>query len=311
MPILKRKRILAAKIETTPGTAETLAAADGAMNIFDAMIQNETEVVQREGQGGFSPLPAVLAAYAGRATFKTHLIGGGSAGTSPLWATALLPACGFKNTAGTFTPSSEGPGSNVKTVTLALYIDGLKKTLRGCMGNCKFTMTAGRPVEVEFDFRGIWVDPIDASALAPTYPTTAPLRFASSGLTLAAAAIPPVRQFTIDFGNEVALREDSQDASGLAYAVVTGRRVNGTLDPESALVASHDVFGIFKAGTEKALAISLGSANNIVSFAAPKLQFLKPEEADRNGVQCENVPYQLNRSVSAGDDELSIDVQVA
>jgi hypothetical protein len=39
MPFLKRKRVLAAKIEGTIGTAEVLAAADAAFNIYDPMIQ--------------------------------------------------------------------------------------------------------------------------------------------------------------------------------------------------------------------------------------------------------------------------------
>ena len=53
MPLLRRKRVLAAAIEGTVGTAESLDAGDGAMNVYNAVIQPGITAIQREGQGGF------------------------------------------------------------------------------------------------------------------------------------------------------------------------------------------------------------------------------------------------------------------
>ena len=73
MTLLKRKRILAAKIEATPGTAETLAAADAAFNVYEVTVQHEIEKTAREGQGSFGHLPSTSGAHKGRITFKTDL----------------------------------------------------------------------------------------------------------------------------------------------------------------------------------------------------------------------------------------------
>ena len=61
MPLLKRMRVLAAKIETTVGKAGSLAAADAAMSVFNPMMQSTIEMEEREGEGGFGYLSSVPA----------------------------------------------------------------------------------------------------------------------------------------------------------------------------------------------------------------------------------------------------------
>ena len=74
-PLLRKKSVLAAKVETAVGTAEALTAADATFNIFDAEIQPTIDFAERPGQAGFSPLPGVPGARGGTCTFTTDIIG--------------------------------------------------------------------------------------------------------------------------------------------------------------------------------------------------------------------------------------------
>ncbi len=106
MPLLKRKRVLAAKIETVIGTAETLAGADAAFNVYNPMIQAAIEMEPREGQGGFGYLSSVPAGRIGTATFRTNLEWDGTA-TEPAWADTFFPACGWVKSGQVYTHAAK------------------------------------------------------------------------------------------------------------------------------------------------------------------------------------------------------------
>jgi len=309
--LLAKRRVMAAKVETTVGTAETLTATEGAFNIFEASMQPNINFNERQGQGVFSPLPGVLGAYGGTVSFRVEVHGSGSAGSpSPAWASTLLPACGLYDDSDVFKLESKAPaaGANTKTVTLGVFEDGLYKKLAGCMGNAVFNFTAGQVASIDFTFTGIWADPEDSAIIAPTYPTVIPPRVAGVELTIGSWS-PVFQSLSFDLGNEVTLREDAQQTSGYISAVITGRRITGTINPEATLVATHDIYGDWKDGTEAALAFAVGSGSadgNCVDVAAPKLQWTNVQEGDREGINIDEGSFQLNRSVAAGDDELTI-----
>lgn len=312
MPLLRRKRVLAAAVEVTtgPGTAETLEAADAAMNVYDAEIQADIEFTQRVGQGVFSPLPGRLGAYGGTATFRVELAGSGSdISPVPSWASSLLTACGMYDDSDTYKLSSSMPaaaGSVPRTVTLGLYIDGLYRQMHGCMGNAVFTFTPGEVAMVDFTFTGLYSEPTDVAMLAPTYPTVVPPRFASGTCTLGGSTIYP-SQISIDLGNDVQLRPDATSASGYSYAYIADRRITGSMDLEAALVADRNDWSNWTSLSEQALSIVVGSAGgNDITVAAPSLEITNVQTADRNGLEVNEISYQLNRSAAAGDDELTI-----
>mgnify|MGYP003652821754 CR=1 FL=1 len=130
MTQLKRKRVLAAKTETTPGTAESLAGSEAAFNVYNIIAQQEIDMDSREAQGGFGMHSSLAAGRKGRITFSVDASWDGTA-TEPSWADTFLPACGWVKSSQVFTPRTEVPGSNVKTLTLAIYQDGMRKILSG------------------------------------------------------------------------------------------------------------------------------------------------------------------------------------
>lgn len=132
MPLLRRRAVFAAKTETTIGTAESLTGAEGVYNARDFMIQPNVAFTRREGQGGFNHLTSIPEGMTGTCTIVHDLSYDGT--TIPSWASVLLPACGWVDTAGTFSPVSAGPGASVKTLTIGHYKDG-KRSAQWCNGH--------------------------------------------------------------------------------------------------------------------------------------------------------------------------------
>ena len=305
MVMLARKRVFAAKIETTVGTPETLAGGDGAFNAYDVMAQAQIEVEDREGQGAFNYLSGVPGARQGTLSFSTDLGWDGTA-TLPTWATVLFPACGLVESAGVFTPRTEAPGTNVKTATIAVYIDGIRKILAGAVGTFQLIMPTGRMAHIDWTFTGVWQPPTDTPLLSPTYPTAKPLRFASGSITYNGVALK-VESATLNIGNEVVMRECPTTAAGFISGLVTNRQPRLTANPESVLVATQDRFGQWLAADEEALAITInGPSDSNISISCPKAQIINVQESDRNRMVVDDVEWSLNKNAANNDQEVSI-----
>jgi hypothetical protein len=305
MTLLKRKRVFAAKQETTSGTAESLTTAEASFNVYDLMIQQAIEMEPRESQGGFGMLSSIPGGYQGKATFKTDVSWDGTT-TMPEWASVLWPACGLVDTSGTFAPVTAVPGSSVKTLTIAGYVDGMLKRIRGAAGTFKLVCPTGKRAYIEWDFTGIWIPPTDTAMLAPTYPTDTALRYANGATTFNSVALC-LENITFDMGNEIMLRECAATVSGYHAALITNRIPKVTGNPESKLVATQDRFGQLIASTEAALSwVIPGPADSYITISAPKAQITNIQEADRNRLVTDEIEWSLNRNGSTVDSEFTI-----
>ena len=310
MPMIKRRRVLAAKIESTIGTAETLAAADAAFNIYEPMIQCTVEMEQRQGQGGFGMLPSVAGGRIGVATFRTYLEWDGTA-TEPSWADTFFPACGWVKTGQVYTPRTEAPGSNVKTLTIGLYQhDGSSgtvfKSISGAVGSFVVNLLTGRPSFIDWTFTGVWQEPTNETLITPTYPTALPLRFAG-GLAEWNDVNLCIESATINSGNEVIMRECPTTVAGYISAFITNRVPTISVNPEAATIAAQNRWSAWLASTEQALELDVdGPTNSVLSFDAPKAQIINNQEADRNGMVTDDIEFQCNKNGATHDQELSI-----
>lgn len=308
-PLLTKNRVLAAKIEGTPGSAESLSASDATFNVWDYDdVSLDAPFVERPGQNSFSPRPGVAGARGARARFKTHIVGGAS---MPAWANAFLPSCGLGITSLVAAPYSAAPetaSSKTRNITLAVYQGpaGPVRKMYGAMGNMVMRFRSGQPVEAEFEYSGVWSAQADGAIISPTYASTVGPRFADSGLVIGSVT-PRVPEMTLDLGNDVTLIEDGVTGTpGYFAAVVTMRRPTLEIVAQFTKVADFDPFADYEAGTERAISWSIGSTGNAIAFAAPKAQLMQaPTVAARNGVQYATLRYQLNGSAAAGDDELT------
>ena len=302
--LLLKKTVLGGKIESTIGTAETLAAADCTINAYNVVINPETEVEQREGQGGFGKLASIPGARRGRATFSVDLAYDGS--TVPVWCSTYLPACGLVLSTATYKPRTEAPGSNVKTATIAAFIDGVRRQIYGAVGNARFILPTGRMGRIEFDFQGVYSDESDVAIPSSiNYVNTLPLRVAGGATSWASSNIC-LESATIDLGNVITARECSTSAAGIDSFVITDRNIRVTGNPESKLIATQNRYGQFRDATEGILSFTIaGPTTSTVVFSMPKAQIVAKPMGDRNGIMIDQIEWQANKNVDTADEELS------
>ena len=305
MPLLRRRAVFAAKVEGTIGTAEALTGAEGAFNAEDFMIQPNVPITRREGQGGFNYLPGVAEGMQGTCTVRMGMSYDGT--TVPTWASVLFPACGWIQSTGVFSPLSEGPGSNVKTITIGHYKDGKRSLLSGAMGTFKIMAPTGKTAMIEFTFTGKYsTNETDTALIAPTYPTVLPLRVAAGALTWNSVALC-TSNVEVDAGNSVIMREcmNATDRSGFISAIVTNRQPVITADPESVLVATQDRDALWLTSSPQAFSMQIGTTGTSVTIAAPKAQLENKQQGNRNDMLTDDLTW-LATAGSSADTELTI-----
>lgn len=306
MPLLRRRAVFAAKVEATVGTAESITATEGAYNARDFSIQPTVAVTRREGQGGFNYIAGIPEGMMGTCNIVHDLSYDGT--TIPTWASVLLPACGWVDTSGTFSPVSQGPGSGgVKTITLAHYKDGKRSMLSGAMGTFKISCPTGKMAFITFTFTGKYSsNETDLTIIAPTYPTALPLRFSPGVLTWNSVDLC-TSSVEVDAGNIVIMREcvDVADRTGYKSAIVTNRAPVITADPESVLVATQDREAKWLTSVPEAFSMRIGVATASIVIAAPKAQLENKQQGNRSDMMSDDLIW-LATAGSAVDTELTI-----
>lgn len=305
MPLIDERSQLAAKIEDTEGTPESLAAADAVLASeikFDPDVNLEELNLQ---SSSLSPFPGVAGGRMGRMTFKCELKGSGTAGTEPEIG-KLIKACGYGETivggtSATYVPASTG----IPSLTMAKYMDGKRYLMAGARGNFTINLNAGKPGWINFDFLGTSITDSDTSLLTGiSYQTSRAQPFQNANFTINSySAI--IEALAIASGNTLALREDANSEQAYLSAAITKRLATLKLNPEDVLLATHDFWAAWEAGTLVALSAQLGqTAGNILTITAPKVQYGKVGQGSRNGIAVNEIDATLRRN--AGDDELSL-----
>lgn len=285
-PILTRKRVLAAKQETTTGTPISLAAADAAFNIYNPVYTPPSEIDERETQGGFAYAAGVPGPFDARITFECDFAGSGTTGV-PLWADTFLTACGMTKTSTTF---AFAVTSTLKTLTIGFYEGGLLRQISGAVGNWTLPLVAGRHARIRFEFLGKEVVDSDVALLSPTLPTVIPPRWANASAVAFGSFTPRLSRLEITAGNQLERREDANDLTGLRSGIIVDRKVRATADPEAALVADRDWQAIYRASTTEAFSCVIGTAaNNIMTVAGAAAQVFSRGRGERNKITTEDV----------------------
>lgn len=311
-PLVYVKKYNAAKLEATPGTAETLANGDAAENFYNPTFEPDVGAFVREGQLSASKISSVPAQRSARSSVETHLYSNGTGGT-PFWASVLLPTAGFTQSgAGVFTPIT---GALV-TATMQLNIQLNTYTVAGAQCNLKISADkTGEPVKMTWEHIGLYVNPGTLTMLTPTFPTVTPLRFAGATITLDSVTNFVVRKFSVDIGNKVVIREGSIPDAGVVGTIITDREVKWMITLEAPQTSTYDVFAKQRNATEFALSIPLiqynssGVAIGTITLTSTKAQIrTAPKLNNIDGLLCYDLEIGANRVTAAGDDEFSITV---
>jgi len=307
--LLTRRLQVAAEIESISGTAMTLTAVDANILAYEPVFNfNPTQFKRDPYRATLSRMNSEPGLQLCELTFKCELMGPAIANAGTASAVGVfLRACAMQealvaSTSNTYTPISTA----MKTVTIAVYEDGLKKQLCGAMGNAKITCNVGEPIMVEFTFTGKYSSHSDTAMLVPTYPASKPLIFQNATVTVLGDTLL-LNTLEIDLQNEVSMRTDPTDATGYAFAKVTARNPVMTFDPEQELVATHDFISKVKSTTEAAISIVVTATDQTqLTISMPKARYTGISGGDRDGIRTYSATMELNMSASAGNDELSL-----
>lgn len=307
MPLRTQRAVLAAKVEAAEGTAESLLAAQGVLALAATFQRNQDLVARNPLRPTLSQMASIPGRKTGTITSTIECKGSGTAGTAPEWG-VFLRSCGFSETISpgvsvTYVPVSTGDPS----ITTALYMDGIRHLLAGCRSTFTLGGAVGELALFNFSTLGVEESTTDVAILAPTYQTTVPKVLKGLTFTLHGSTSPTVicSSFAIDFGVQLSPRGDFSKTSGYASVFLGDRMPTVNFLVEKPLVATKDWYGILEAGTEANISLALtGSAGNIVTITAPKLQITNINEQDDGGKAMLSIDGKLN--LNTGDDELSI-----
>ncbi|MFZ2447495.1 MAG: phage tail tube protein [Syntrophobacteraceae bacterium] len=306
--MLTRNTVVLAKIEAAYGTDPVPTPSANAIAVRDLEIKPAGETVERNiMRGTLSPLRFVRGTKSVEVAFKTEMKGTGTRGALPSrgWEGVLFRACGMGQTinAGVdivYAPVSTG----FESCTLYVYRDGLFHKVTGCRGTFRIGAEAGKPALAEWKFKGLYLSPAAASPGALQFNEALSPVAAGAGFTIGGFG-PVAEKCEVDINNTVVERKSLIAAGGVAGFEITGRRPQGSFDPEAVAESSHPFWSNWESASPLALILQVGSADgNRFSIEAPALQYRDIGPADRDGRAVYQVPFAL--SMSAGDDELAV-----
>lgn len=302
------------KVEATPGTAETAAAADMVLveNFKFTPSYGFSENNSMSG-GTFSKEAGASGMQVGSVSFDVVMKGSGTAGTAPEWRDLIMMG-GFSETIVGGTSVTYAPAAPESYYTVYAVVPGLGGAgedmlmrMAGCQANIKFTWKAGELRRMSVEATGIIAAPSDSTILGlPTWDTTAPTAFLNDAFTIHGTTLA-FETFALDMGQQTAYRPNANGATGALTAQITSRRPTFTVDIEAEKLATFNVYTRITANTTGAIAMTpSASAGNKVALSCPKTQFTGVDHADRAGALVWSVKGACLRSANAGNDEVQV-----
>lgn len=305
--MLKNREVILAKAETTYNTDPTPVAGTNAIlveNLGWSFVGSRMvdRPAIRASLGQLKPL------YAGslmQFSFDVEIKGSGAAGTAPELG-VLLQGCGMSETVVVSTSVTYKPAStSLKSLTLYFHQDGLLYKLTGARGRLKSMLKVGEVGKFSFEFVGHFSGPTDVALPTATYNATVPVPVLSSAFTIDSySAIITGLEF--DLGNNVITPGDISAADGYGQIQIVERKLVGSFDAETVLVAAHNFISKWTGGNAMALATGvIGSvAGNKYAVSMPAVTYTEVGKGDKDRVSTFDLAFQ--GAESATDDEISL-----
>jgi len=177
--------------------------------------------------------------------------------------------------------------SNQEMATVALQYDGYQFEARSAMGNWTLESQANRAGFFDFAFQGPRESNGDVAMTSITRDNEDPPILKNAELTLGGSFTPVFKNFAMDCGNEVILRENGNASGDTGYetARVTARESKVTINLEHELAATYDFFGTLDAGTKTSLSLHWGSTVGKQCYLfADELEFDALPIEDQDGI---------------------------
>ena len=307
MPLLNRKRLIAAKIESTVGTDSVPTGTDALLVRNLDITPLSGDVVSRDlVRPYFGNFDQLIAKTSVAISFEVELAGSGTAGTAPKY-DSVLKACGMSGTVSAGVSVTYAPvSSSLSSCTIYYNGDGILHKLTGCRGDMSMSCAVGAIPVLKFSMTGVYNAPTDTAALTPTYAAqAAPLVF-RQGNTSAFSLYSysgVLQSLEFNLSNEIVYREL---IGGTKEVLLTDRKPAGSVMIEMPTIATKDYFAASLLTATGNLTFLHGTtAGNRVTFTAPYVDVTNPTYGDQDSVVMLNIPYVATPS-SAGNDEFSL-----
>ncbi len=317
MGFVMTKRTMGSKIESTPYTAETLAAADYKIAAYNVTYSGDIPFKSRKlVRGDFSNDVSVAGKRMLTISCSVDLYHSGTAAT-PANYFELLRACGLVQTIHGSTGVSLVTNADYSNVPLTMEVvekdEGTSPSQvvikgRGMMGNAKIALdNVGEPCRIDFEFKGVLVSITDrayGSILAPTgISTEVPAAVLGASITLFSET-QQFNSFTIDLGNDVQVYTDPSKSEGYEGARIVSRNPTLEIDPDLELIATQGDYARLTGNTTGTFSVYFDE-DSPLTLSAPAVQLIKAYTPGEREGHVTN-PKSLELKRSSGNDEFKI-----
>ena len=307
MPLLSRKRLILAKIESTYGTDSVPAGTDAVLVRSLEVTPLEADVVSRDLIRPYlGNSDQLLANPRVRCSFELELAGSGTAGTAPRY-DALLKSCGMSGTVVASTSVTYAPVSaTFSSCTIVYNIDGVQHKLTGVRGTVSMNCQLGQIPTLQFEMTGIYNAPTDTAQPAVTYAAQATPLIFKEGNTSAFQFFSYsgcLSSVTFNLANEIVYREL---VGCTKEVIITDRKPAGEVVIEAPTIATKDYFTLALGSATGNLTFLHGTtAGNRVTFTASQADVTQPTYSEQDGIAMLNLPY-VALPTTAGNNEFSL-----
>ena len=307
MSLLTRREVILAKIEVTYNVDPVPVEGTDAVLVEEPSWANEAaRMIERPAiRASLGVLQHVYGGSMRTISFTVEVKGSGTADVPPEFG-PLLRACGLGETiAATISVTYAPVSTALESITIYYFQDGVLLKLTGARGVVTGTFATGQIGKLAFTFTGHIVAESDVALPSPTYVATVPPPVINTPFALGAfSAI--VESLAFDMGNQIGAVPDMSAVDGFGEVRITGRDVVGSFNPEATLIATHNFFSEWNAGTVQALTSGLitRAAGNQYKIDLPAVSSREIAPGDRDAVRTFEVNF--GAAEVSGDDEISI-----
>lgn len=316
-PFLSRNSVILGKVESAYGTDPSPVVGDDAILANVPSVNLNSNLLERINvQGDLSPNQPIVGRKLWEVGFgvefksQSEILPGAS--SAPLQLDAILRCSGFdpSYTAETSGGANDGyveyaPVSTSFESTTFYFYPGKEVLHKLTGGFCDWSieMEAGGYAQMNVDVTGIYNEPTDSTAGAPTYESNVPVPIESISLDFGAITGMVVRNLSIALNNEIVERPDVNSAEGLKGLRIASRRPTMNFRVEKPTVSDWNIYNALDVGTTYNTTFTIGSADGQkIDVTIPVLTITSISESEDAGIVMLDVEALCARS--SGNDEL-------
>lgn len=306
LPLLTRKSVLLAKVESAYGSDSGPTAGSNAILVENLKFGPKIDIIDRDNISSpdLSPIAHLVGSRSAEISFDCELKGSLVSNITPPDFGCLFRASSMSETIGASSVIYAPESTTQESVTIYAYKDGQLHKFTGCVGDWKMSGEVGKPVKISFTFKGQYVTPVDSALVTPTFVNLTPPLLLGATFTYGGWS-PPMSKLSLNMNNNVAERADLHEGTGILGFFVASRKPDGSCDPEADLLSTRDVWANLMSANSAVLSAVIGSVTgNIITIAAPKCVKKSVDWGDRSGIMTYDINFNMFRNT--GNDELTL-----